>query len=74
MSYDNELYQQVILDHNRKPRNFREIKDATHVALCRYFKDNQRDGVEIYWVKPIGEFKKNHYVRDFGYGPKMCLK
>ena len=30
MSYDNELYQQVILDHNRKPRNFREIKDATH--------------------------------------------
>ena len=30
MSYDNELYQQVILDHNRKPRNFREIKEATH--------------------------------------------
>ena len=30
MSYDNELYQQVILDHNRKPRNFREIIDATH--------------------------------------------
>ena len=30
MSYDNELYQQVILDHNRKPRNFREIKDASH--------------------------------------------
>ena len=30
MSYDNELYQQVILDHNRNPRNFREIKNATH--------------------------------------------
>ncbi len=30
MSYDNELYQQVILDHNRNPRNFREIKSATH--------------------------------------------
>jgi nitrogen fixation protein NifU and related proteins len=30
MSYDNELYQQVILDHNRKPRNFHEIKNATH--------------------------------------------
>ncbi len=30
MSYDNELYQQVILDHNRKPRNFREIENATH--------------------------------------------
>jgi nitrogen fixation NifU-like protein len=24
-----ELYQQVILDHNRKPRNFRVIDDAT---------------------------------------------
>jgi nitrogen fixation NifU-like protein len=24
-----ELYQQVILDHNRNPRNFREIADAT---------------------------------------------
>lgn len=30
MSYNNELYQQVILDHNRNPRNFREIKNATH--------------------------------------------
>ncbi len=30
MSYDNELYQQVILDHNRNPRNFREIKNASH--------------------------------------------
>ncbi len=24
-----ELYQQVILDHNRSPRNFREMEDAT---------------------------------------------
>ena len=30
MSYDNELYQQVILDHNRKPRNFREMENPTH--------------------------------------------
>ena len=30
MSYDNELYQQVILDHNRKPRNFREMVNPTH--------------------------------------------
>ena len=36
MSYDNELYQQVILDHNRKPRNFREIIDATHSCLGVY--------------------------------------
>ena len=27
-----DLYQQVILDHNRKPRNFRVIEDADRVA------------------------------------------
>jgi nitrogen fixation NifU-like protein len=27
-----ELYQEVILDHNRSPRNFREMVDATHKA------------------------------------------
>jgi len=27
-----ELYQQVVLDHNRSPRNFREIPDATSTA------------------------------------------
>ena len=32
MSYDKELYQQVILDHNRKPRNFHEIEDASHTC------------------------------------------
>ena len=30
MSYDKELYQQVILNHNRKPRNFHVIEDASH--------------------------------------------
>ena len=30
MSYDNELYQQVILDHNRKPRNFHEMENPTN--------------------------------------------
>jgi len=29
MSDLRELYQQVILDHNRNPRNFKEIPDAT---------------------------------------------
>ncbi|MCA9399655.1 MAG: SUF system NifU family Fe-S cluster assembly protein [Candidatus Omnitrophica bacterium] len=34
MSYDarSELYQQVILEHNKKPRNFRKIDPATHDA------------------------------------------
>jgi nitrogen fixation NifU-like protein len=27
-----ELYQQVILDHNKKPRNFRRLEDATQHA------------------------------------------
>jgi nitrogen fixation NifU-like protein len=27
-----ELYQEVIFDHNRKPRNFREMPQADHVA------------------------------------------
>ncbi len=32
MSDINELYQQVILDHNKNPRNFGELNDATNVA------------------------------------------
>ena len=27
-----ELYQSVILDHNKRPRNFREIANAPHSA------------------------------------------
>ncbi len=27
-----ELYQQVILDNNRAPHNFRKVEDATHIA------------------------------------------
>ena len=27
-----DLYQQVIMDHNKKPRNFREMGDANHLA------------------------------------------
>jgi nitrogen fixation NifU-like protein len=30
MSVIRELYQQVILDHNRSPRNFRKMEGATH--------------------------------------------
>lgn len=32
MSDLRELYQEVILDHNRRPRNFRELADANHKA------------------------------------------
>jgi len=32
MSELRELYQQVILDHNKKPRNFRKLETANHSA------------------------------------------
>ena len=32
MSDLSDLYQEVILDHNRRPRNFRVLADATRVA------------------------------------------
>jgi nitrogen fixation NifU-like protein len=32
MSDLRELYQEVILDHNRRPRNFRELEDANRTA------------------------------------------
>ena len=32
MSELTELYQQVILDHNKKPRNFRKLETANHSA------------------------------------------
>ena len=32
MSELSELYQQVILDHNKKPRNFKELEGANRVA------------------------------------------
>jgi nitrogen fixation NifU-like protein len=32
MSELSELYQQVILDHNKKPRNFRKIDTPSHTA------------------------------------------
>jgi nitrogen fixation NifU-like protein len=32
MSELRELYQEVILDHNRKPRNFRRLEDASRTA------------------------------------------
>jgi hypothetical protein len=32
MSDLRDLYQQVILDHNRKPRTFRKIADANRTA------------------------------------------
>ncbi len=35
MSYLNDLYQEIILDHNKKPRNFCELKEANRKAEGR---------------------------------------
>ncbi len=35
MAYSSELYQQVILDHNRNPRNFRTMENATYACHGR---------------------------------------
>ena len=32
MNVTDELYQQVILEHNKKPRNFRKLENPTHAA------------------------------------------
>ena len=53
MSYDNELYQQVILDHNRKPRNFREIIEATH--SCHGVNPLCGDDITVYLDVDNGE-------------------
>ena len=46
MSYDNELYQQVILDHNRKPRNFREMENPTQ--SCHVINPLCGDDITVY--------------------------
>ena len=46
MAYSNELYQQVILEHNRKPRNFHKMENTTH--SCHGYNPLCGDDYEIY--------------------------
>ena len=46
MAYSNELYQQVILEHNRKPRNFHTMENSTH--SCHGYNPLCGDDYEIY--------------------------
>lgn len=52
MSDLDELYQSVILDHNRAPRNFRKLEDATTHAEGR-----NRDCGDLFdvWLKVEGD-------------------
>ena len=61
-----DLYQEVILDHGRRPRNFRRLEDADRSArgdnpLCG-------DRMEL-WLKlgPAGEITKEHSIRDLNW-------
>ncbi len=64
MSELRELYQQVILDHNRKPRNFRRLTNPTEGAegynpLC-----GDRVTVEI--------AREDEIIRDIGFQGSGC--
>jgi nitrogen fixation NifU-like protein len=59
-----ELYQQVILDHNRAPRNFKELPDANRSASG----DNPLCGDRItLWVKVSGD-----RIEDVGFQGSGC--
>ncbi|WP_337866906.1 Fe-S cluster assembly sulfur transfer protein SufU [Ignavibacterium sp.] len=60
-----ELYQQVILDHNKAPRNFRKIEDASNFAeghnpLCG-------DNVTIYL-----KVDENNIIKDISFQGSGC--
>ena len=46
MTYSNELYKQVILEHNKKPRNFKKMENSTH--NCHGYNPLCGDDYEIY--------------------------
>jgi nitrogen fixation protein NifU and related proteins len=52
MSELNELYQQLILEHNKSPRNFKKLDDATHYA--EGFNPLCGDHYEV-WLKVDGD-------------------
>jgi nitrogen fixation NifU-like protein len=64
MSELSELYQQVILDHNRKPRNFQKVADANRTA--EGFNPLCGDQIHLY-VKLEGD-----RIRDIGFQGSGC--
>ena len=59
-----ELYQQVILDHNKSPRNFKKLENANHIAegynpLCG-------DKINLYLVV------EDNVVKDIGFQGSGC--
>jgi nitrogen fixation NifU-like protein len=69
MSQANELYQQVILDHNRNPRNYREMPGATHV--CHGHNPLCGDNITVY-AKVIGDGSGNETLEDLSFQGSGC--
>jgi nitrogen fixation protein NifU and related proteins len=59
-----ELYQEMILDHNRSPRNFREMPDAT--AHAEGFNPLCGDHVHVYLKL------EDHSIADISFQGKGC--
>ncbi|MFN2541450.1 MAG: Fe-S cluster assembly sulfur transfer protein SufU [Chthoniobacterales bacterium] len=59
-----ELYQEVILDHSRKPRNFGELADAAVVVHG----DNPACGDEIHLAVRFGEDGSLQEIKFTGHG------
>jgi len=64
MSELGELYQQIILDHNRKPRNFQKLADANRTA--EGFNPLCGDQIQLY-VKV-----EDDQIRDIGFQGSGC--
>jgi nitrogen fixation NifU-like protein len=64
MSELDDLYQEVILDHNRKPRNFQKLADANRTA--EGFNPLCGDQIQLY-VKLEGD-----RIRDIGFQGSGC--
>ena len=59
-----ELYQEVILDHSRRPRNFGELPDAA----VRVHGDNPACGDEIHLAVKFGADGGLHEIKFTGHG------
>ena len=64
-----ELYQDVILDHSRRPRNFGELRDADSQARG----DNPACGDEVTVYIKFGEHDRLDAVSFTGDGCSICM-
>jgi nitrogen fixation NifU-like protein len=64
-----ELYQDVILDHSRRPRNFGELPDAS----CHIHGDNPNCGDEVTLHVKFDSDKAVEAVKFTGHGCSICM-